>query len=93
MKLRGFILLEVLIALTIIGIASVIYWESSTRQKKLHILISQSFALERLIHDARILQSEKLIQTLDLKGYNGLELIYLNSDGLSVSGFEGEEFG
>jgi len=92
MKYKGFILLEVLVALTIVGIASVIYWESTIRTQAFNKQISQKFGLERLVHDFKILQTENMTQNLDLEGYSQIEDIMKRNNILIIKFQSGEVF-
>lgn len=92
MKYKGFILLEVLVALTIVGIASVIYWESTIRTQAFNKQISQKFVLERLVHDFKILQSENMTQNLDLEGYSQIEDIRKRNNIMIIKFQSGEVF-
>lgn len=72
-KLNGFILLEVLVALTVIGIAVGLFWNSKLANVRFHARITEKLVSERLVHDAKILLDIKKPELFEVKGYRGLE--------------------
>ena len=72
-KLGGFILMEVLIALTIMGVVVGLFWNAKLANAEFHSQIMENLASERLVHDAKILLEINETELIELDGYNGLE--------------------
>lgn len=72
-KLNAFILLEVLIALTIVGVAVGLFWNAKLANVHFHKRILGHLAAERLVNDAKILSEVGQPEFLELEGYRGLE--------------------
>ena len=65
----AFILLEVLLALTIVGVSMALLWQTKNNQAVFNKTLHENFATERLHHDRAILKQLGLSITLDMDGY------------------------
>ena len=54
-KTKGFILMEVLIGLTILGITLLMFWQSYNNQVQIGEKLANSYAIDRLEYDVKIL--------------------------------------
>jgi type II secretory pathway pseudopilin PulG len=68
-KLNGFILLEVLLSLSVIGVAMVILWQSRINQNFFNEELQTKFSTERLQHDKAILSELNISKKLLMYGY------------------------
>ena len=68
-KFSGFILLEVLISLSIVGIAMALLWEARVNQSLFDQELHKRFTTERLTHDSAILLELKMSNKLLKYGY------------------------
>ena len=66
-------MLEVLVALTVIGVAVGLFRNSKLANARFHARITEKLVSERLVHDAKILSDIKKPEVLEVKGYRGLE--------------------
>ena len=68
-RLNGFILLEVLISLSVLGVAMAIFWQSRINQNFFDKELHMKFSSERLRHDREILLDLKMSHKLSMFGY------------------------
>ena len=68
-KYRAFILLEVLVALTIIGVSMTLLWQTKNNQAVFNKTLHEKFATERFDHDLAILKQFGLLNKLNMEGY------------------------
>jgi hypothetical protein len=61
--------LEVLIALTIVGVSMTLLWQTKNNQAVFNETLHKKFANERLEHDRAILKHLGLLTKIDLEGY------------------------
>jgi competence protein ComGC len=75
-RFSGFILLDVLIGLSVLSIAIVLYWQSFSAQSEIFETIQQHYSLRRLESDARVL--------LDIDRFDSLYVSDVSFDSGSV---------
>ena len=68
-RYSGFILLEVLISLSILGIAMALLWEARVNQSLFDQELHKRFTSDRLTHDSAILLELKMSNKLLKYGY------------------------
>ena len=68
-RYNGFILLEVLVSLSILGIAMALLWEARVNQSLFDQELHKRFATDRLTHDREILLELKMSNKLLKYGY------------------------
>ena len=68
-RYNGFILLEVLVSLSILGIAIALLWEARVNQSLFDQELHKRFATDRLTHDREILLELKMSNKLLKYGY------------------------
>ena len=68
-RYNGFILLEVLVSLSILGIAMALLWEARVNQSLFDQELHKRFATDRLTHDSEILLELKMSNKLLKDGY------------------------
>ena len=71
-KTKGFILMEVLIGLTILGITLLLFWQSYNNQIKIGEKLANSYAIDRLENDAKILNKIGKLSELSQGSYGKL---------------------
>ena len=71
-KLMGFILMEVLIGLTILGITLLLFWQSYNNQIQIGEKLANSYATDRLEYDVKILNKIGKLSELSQGSYGKL---------------------
>ena len=71
-KMKGFILMEVLIGLTILGITLLLFWQSYNNQVQIGEKLANSYAIDRLEYDVKILKEIKKLNELSQTYYGKL---------------------
>ena len=71
-KTKGFILMEVLIGLTILGITLLLFWQSYNNQVQIGEKLANSYAIDRLENDAKILNKIGKLSELSQGSYGKL---------------------
>jgi len=66
---RAFILLETLMALTIVGIALGLFWQARLFQLDVDAKVLRDFAETRLLRDVAILRDLDALEQLDARAY------------------------
>lgn len=74
MRREGFILVELLIALSICAISMALFTYSSSNRIKMLEMIEERYASERLNNDILILTRIKELNKIDLQNYSPLRL-------------------
>lgn len=74
MRREGFILVELLIALSICAISMALFTYSSSNRIKMLEMIEEHYASERLNNDILILTKVKELNKIDLQNYSPLRL-------------------
>ena len=74
MKSNGFILVELLVALTICAITMGLFVHSSKNRAQMLIILEENYSLERLKNDFLILAKIKKIDEINPKHYLPLEI-------------------
>ena len=68
-KLMGFILMEVLIGLTILGITLLLFWQSYNNQIQINEKLANAYAVDRLEYDVKILKEINKLNELSQNSY------------------------
>ena len=68
-KLKGFILMEVLIGLTILGITLLLFWQSYNNQIQINAKLMNAYAFDRLEYDVKILKEINKLNELNQNSY------------------------
>ena len=68
-RYNGFILLEVLVSLSILGMAMALLWDARVNQSLFDQELHKRFATDRLTHDSEILLELKMSNKLLKDGY------------------------
>ena len=71
-KTQGFILMEVLIGLTILGITLLLFWQSYNNQTQIGEKLANSYATDRLEYDVKILNKIGKLSELSQDSYGKL---------------------
>ena len=71
-KMKGFILMEVLIGLTILGITLLLFWQSYNNQIQIGEKLANSYATDRLEYDVKILNKIGKLSELSQDSYGKL---------------------
>ena len=71
-KMTGFILMEVLIGLTILGITLLLFWQSYNNQIQIGEKLANSYATDRLEYDVKILNKIGKLSELSQDSYGKL---------------------
>ena len=71
-KTKGFILMEVLIGLTILGITLLLFWQSYNNQVQIGEKLANSYAIDRLENDVKILKKISKLNELSKSSYGKL---------------------
>ena len=71
-KTKGFILMEVLIGLTILGVTLLLFWKSYNNQLQINEKLTNAYAIDRLEYDVKILSEIKKLDELSQSSYGKL---------------------
>ena len=71
-KTKGFILMEVLIGLTILGITILLFWQSYNNQVQINEKLTNAYAIDRLEYDVKVLKEIKKLNELSQSSYGKL---------------------
>ena len=71
-KTKGFILMEVLIGLTILGITLLLFWQSYKNQIQIGEKLANSYAIDRLENDVKTLKKIGKLNELSQGSYGKL---------------------
>ena len=71
-KTKGFILTEVLIGLTILGITLLLFWQSYNNYFQIGKKLANSYAIDRLENDVKILKKISKLNELSRGSYGKL---------------------
>lgn len=71
-KTQGFILMEVLIGLTILGITLLLFWQSYNNQIQIGEKLANSYATDRLEYDVKLLNKIGQLSELSQDSYGKL---------------------
>ena len=71
-KMKGFILMEVLIGLTILGITLLLFWQSYNNQVQINEKLTSAYAIDRLEYDVKVLKEIKKLNELSQSSYGKL---------------------
>ena len=71
-KMKGFILMEVLIGLTILGITLLLFWQSYNNQLQINEKLTNAYAIDRLEYDVKVLKEIKKLNELSQSSYGKL---------------------
>ena len=71
-KMKGFILMEVLIGLTILGITLLLFWQSYNNQVQINEKLTNAYAIDRLEYDVKVLKEIKKLNELSQSSYGKL---------------------
>ena len=71
-KMKGFILMEVLIGLTILGITLLLFWQSYNNQVQINEKLTNAYAVDRLEYDVKVLKEIKKLNELSQSSYGKL---------------------
>ena len=83
-KMKGFILMEVLIGLTILGITLLLFWQSYNNQVQIGEKLANSYAIDRLEYDVKVLKEIKKLNELSQTSYG--KLSNFNWDDVELKG-------
>ena len=84
-RFSGFILLDVLIGLSVLSIAIVLYWQSFSAQSEIFETIRQHYSLRRLESDARVLLDIDRFDSLYVAGYRSVSDVSFDSGSVMVN--------
>ena len=70
--MKGFILMEVLIGLTILGVTLLLFWKSYNNQLQINEKLTNAYAIDRLEYDVKILNEIKKLSELSQSSYGKL---------------------
>ena len=68
-KMKGFILMEVLIGLTILGITLLLFWQSYNNRIQINEKLMNVYAIDRLEYDLKILKEINKLNELNQNSY------------------------
>ena len=71
-KMKGFILMEVLIGLTILGITLLLFWQSYNNQVQINEKLTNAYAIDRLEYDLKVLKEISKMNELSQGSYGKL---------------------
>ena len=71
-KTKGFILTEVLLGLTILGITLLLFWQSYNNYLQIGKKLANSYAIDRLENDVKILKKISKLNELSRGSYGKL---------------------
>ena len=71
-KMKGFILMEVLIGLTNLGITLLLFWHSYNNQLQINEKLTNAYAIDRLEYDVKVLKEIKKLNELSQSSYGKL---------------------
>ena len=71
-KTKGFILMEVLIGLTILGITLLLFWQSYNNQVQINEKLTNAYAIDRLEYDLKVLKEISKMNELSQGSYGKL---------------------
>ena len=71
---NGFILVELLVALTISAIAYSLFWQASKNRMQMLTILEENYALSRLTADVAIIRASNQSIDLDTSHYSPLKL-------------------
>ena len=71
-KMKGFILMEVLIGLTILGITLLLFWQSYNNQIQIGEKLANFYAIDRLEYDVKMLNKISKLNELSQGSYGNL---------------------
>ena len=77
-KLMGFILMEVLIGLTILGITLLLFWQSYNNQIQNNEKLANAYAVDRLEYDVKILKEINKLNELSQNSYGKITNLIWN---------------
>ena len=83
-KMKGFILMEVLIGLTILGITLLLFWQSYNNQVQINEKLTNAYAIDRLEYDVKVLKEIKKLNELSQSSYG--KLSNFNWDDVELKG-------
>ena len=83
-KMKGFILMEVLIGLTILGITLLLFWQSYNNQLQINEKLTNAYAIDRLEYDVKVLKEIKKLNELSQSSYG--KLSNFNWDDVELKG-------
>ena len=81
---NGFILVELLVALTISAIAYSLFWQASKNRMQMLTILEGNYALSRLTADVAIIRASSHSVDLDTSHYSPLNL-KVRPDGIHVT--------
>jgi Tfp pilus assembly protein PilE len=84
-KVSAFILMEVLIGLTILGITVLLFWQSYNNQLQINQKIANTYAFDRLKYDVGILKQINKMNKLKQKSYAKIININWNDTELTAT--------
>lgn len=84
LRSKAFILLEVLITLSILGVAIGLFWQSRAAERQFHSKLLEHYAVERLEHDLKILADLNLYDQINITGYSPLKDASVKQIGLQI---------
>ena len=90
-KMKGFILMEVLIGLTILGITLLLFWQSYNNQLQINEKLTNAYAIDRLEYDVKVLKEIKKLNELSQSSYGKLSNFNWNDVELKGTSL-GQEF-
>ena len=70
--MKGFILMEVLIGLTILGITLLLFWQSYNNQLQINEKLTNAYAIDRLEYDLKVLKEISKMNELSQGSYGKL---------------------
>ena len=70
--MKGFILMEVLIGLTILGITLLLFWQSYNNQVQINEKLTNAYAIDRLEYDLKVLKEISKMNELSQGSYGKL---------------------
>ena len=70
--MKGFILMEVLIGLTILGITLMLFWQSYNNQVQINEKLTNAYAIDRLEYDLKVLKEISKMSELSQGSYGKL---------------------
>ena len=74
----GFILMEVLIGLTILGITLLLFWQSYNNQIQINEKVMNAYAVDRLGYDVKILKEINKLNELSQNSYGKITNLIWN---------------
>ena len=76
--MKGFILMEVLIGLAILGVTLLLFWQSYNNQVQINEKLTNAYAIDRLEYDVKILNEIKKLDELSQSSYGKFSNIKWN---------------